>query len=483
MKTKNHENSSFLKGTRVLVVDDDAGVCGAIASAVQQEGAAVSTAASGEEALKLAGDSRFHLMITDVRMPGMDGIELMQRLKEANQEMETIIITGFGDVPLAVKAIKDGAYDFITKPFTHVSQIVKSAERAIEKMSMQNEINELRSRVRGVDSFESLVGGSLVMQKVYERIAQVSPTDSTVLIQGETGTGKELVACAIHARSRRAEGPFIAVNCGSLTESLLESELFGHLKGAFTGALSTKIGLFEAASGGTIFLDEIDSTSQHTQVGLLRVLHDKQVRPVGSVSAKKVDVRIIASTQNDLFKLTEEGKFREDLYYRISAITISLPPLRERIEDLPLLAEHFLKIACERASKQPRHLSPKALELLTGYRWPGNVRELENVIEQAVLFSQRPVIRPSDLNIFIQKERTVRGKEMLKTLDNLEREHILRVLTFTCKNKAQAAKILGIPRTTLYQRMKKHQIANGNDATESASGQPAEVLPSRDSCG
>ncbi|MBI4831946.1 MAG: sigma-54-dependent Fis family transcriptional regulator [Candidatus Lindowbacteria bacterium] len=407
-------------------------------------------------------------MIADVRLPGIDGIELMRLLRERNETTETIIITGHGDIPLAVKAMKEGAVDFITKPFPQIGDVVLAVARALEKSKPGDYADVMTPHGQKVDRFESLVGASPVMQKVYERIAQVAPTDSTVLIRGETGTGKELVACAIHARSRRSNGPFIAVNCGALTESLLESELFGHLKGAFTGALMTKIGLFEAASGGTIFLDEIDSTSPHTQVGLLRVLQDKQVRPVGSVSTKKVNVRIIASTQKDLFELTQESKFREDLYYRVSSISIMLPPLRERMEDLPLLAEHCLKIACEKASKQRRGLSPKVLELLMSHSWPGNVRELENVIEQAVLFSQRPVIRPTDLGALVEKEKTAQTNQQLKTLDDLEREHILQVLKFTCKNKTQAAKILGIPRTTLYQRMKKHHISADSEEEEFA---------------
>lgn len=466
MQTKHCLRPGALRGARVLVVDDEVAVSKFIASAMETEGAIVDTAASGEEALEIMCGIDYDLMITDVKMPGIDGIELMRRTRERNEVIETIIITGHGDIPVAVRAMKEGAFDFITKPFPDVSQITVAAARALESSAPRNGRGEACRGGAGVDRFESLVGASPKMQKVYERISQVAPTDSTVLIQGETGTGKELVACAIHARSRRANGPFIAINCGALTESLLESELFGHLKGAFTGALMTKIGLFEAASGGTIFLDEIDSTSPHTQVGLLRVLQDKQVRPVGSVTTKRVNVRIIASTQKDPFKLTQEGKFREDLYYRISSISITLPPLRERMEDLPLLAEHCLKIACEKASKQRRGLSPKVLELLMSYSWPGNVRELENVIEQAVLFSQRPVIRPTDLGILVDKEKEPQTKQQMRTLDDLEREHILHVLKSTCKNKTQAAKILGIPRTTLYQRMKKHQISADSDDGE-----------------
>lgn len=450
--------TNMLNGARVLVVDDDARVTRLVVTAIRREGARVETASSGEEALRILAHSDYDLVIADVKMPGIDGLELMRRLRCRNSHTETIIITAYGDIPLAVRAMKEGAYDFITKPF-HLTQILAAADRALEKRAMTREIEELRSRIQESDRFESLVGGSQVMHRVYERIAQVAPTESTVLVQGETGTGKELVARAIHARSPRLKGRFIVINCGSLTESLLESELFGHVKGAFTGATSTRIGLFEAAAGGTIFLDEIDSTSQHTQLGLLRVLEDKQVRPVGSVSAKTVDARVICSAQRDLSRLKEAGQFREDLYYRISGLTIALPPLKERMEDLSLLAEHFMKLACEKSSKQPRRLSAKAMDSLMRYSWPGNVRELENAIEQAVLFSRGPVIEEYELTMVTKNSTPAGGLHAVGTLDDLERQHILRVLGLTGNNKRRAAQILGIPRTTLYQRMKKHRIS------------------------
>jgi len=460
MNTKEQQRSNLLKGARVLIVDDDTEVLRLMTSAIERAGATVGTAASGEQGLEMAANSDYDLMITDVQMPGIDGIELMRRVKELIPDMETIVVTGHGDIPLAVKAMKEGAYDFITKPFADIRQVVTAAERALERTAMEHEIEELRSQVKGVNSFESLIGGSPQMQRIYQQIDYVATSDSIVLVQGETGTGKELVAHAIHNRGDRASGPFIAVNCGTLTEALLESELFGHIKGAFTGAHATKIGLFEAAAHGTIFLDEIDSTSQHTQLGLLRVLQDKEVRPVGSIATRTIDVRIIAASQRDLFKVTEEEKFREDLYYRISAITISLPPLRERIEDMPILADHFFKIEAEKGAKRPRRLSPKAMELLMGYRWPGNVRELQNIIHQAVLFSKKPVITRADLNMFIQKERLARGKQSIKSLEDIESEHIQQVLRFTRQNKAQAAKLLGIRRGTLYQKMKKYGISS-----------------------
>ena len=459
MNATDSRRSGFLHGARVLVVDDDVKVAQLTGSTVQREGAVVKIATSGEEALEIVADSDYDLLFADLKMPGIDGIELMHRLRDRNPDMETIIITAYGNIELAVRAMKEGAYDFITKPF-HLSQIVVAAERALQKTAMEQKIQELSSRVKEVKKFESLVGGTLVMQEAYARIAQVAPTENTVLVHGETGTGKELVAHAIHAKSRRADGPFIIVNCSTISESLLESELFGHMKGAFTGAFSNKVGLFGAATGGTIFLDEIDSTSQQIQLSLLRVLEDKKVRPVGSVARKKVDVRVIASTQRDLFKLTKAGSFREDLYYRISAITITLPPLRERIEDVALLAEHFLRKHSKTTCKQPRHFSAGAIESLMNYHWPGNVRELENVVKQAVLFSQDPVINQSELSMCLQTGRESRERQPLKQLTDLEREHIVRVLIHTCNNKMRAARILGIPRTTLYQKMKKHLISS-----------------------
>jgi len=458
MNTMEPQRSNLLKGARLLIVDDDTKALRLMTSAIERAGATVGAAASGEEGLEMAANSDYDLMITDVQMPGIDGIELMRRVKDLIPDMETIVVTGHGDIPLAVRAMKEGAYDFITKPFADIRQVVTAAERALEKAVLQNRIEELESHIRGMDKFESLVGSSPQMQNVYKWISQVAPTESTVLIHGETGTGKELVARAIHARSNRANGPFIAVNCGTLAESLLDSELFGHLKGAFTGAHSTKIGLFEAANGGTIFLDEIDSTSHHTQLGLLRVLQDKEIRPVGSVSTKTVDVRVIVCSQKDLFKLAEEGKCREDLYYRISSLPIALPPLRERMGDIPLLSKHFLEAFCKRASKQIDGFSPEAMDLLTSYRWRGNVRELENVIKQAVLFSKKAIIERSDLAKLIEKKGSTRTKQTIETLDENEREHILRALRSAGDNKVLTAKMLGIQRGTLYKKMKKYGI-------------------------
>ena len=476
MKAEDNTQSSLLQGARVLVVDDDERICKIIASELQEEGAVVDMAFSGEGALELTQSTEYHLVTTDVRMPGIDGIELMHRLKSQNPDLEVIIITGFGDISLAVKAMKQGAYDFIPKPIQHLSQIVAAAERALEKSAMRNEIYELRSRIGEDNRFESLIGNSLAMRRIYHRIAQVAPTDSTVLIQGKTGTGKELAALAIHARSQRANGPFIPINCGSLSEQLLESELFGHLKGAFTGAISSKIGLFEAATEGTIFLDEIDSMPPHTQVGLLRVLQDKQIRPIGSVSMRKIDVRIVASTQESLFKLTESGVFREDLYYRISSVIIALPLLKERGEDIPLLADHFLKIACQKASKEQYRLLPEAVTSLMNHNWPGNVRELENAMEHAVLFSQKPVITPADIQQLIQIPRSDQGDLttgteaassagestgnvsfgiQLPTIEEAKDLLIEEALIRADGNKSAAAELLGMTRQSLNRRIKQ----------------------------
>jgi len=443
---------------RILIIEDDEGMQFFLSEALQKQEYKVFSFSDAEKALTWLEKEACDLILLDIKLPGMDGIEAIDPIR-GRSDAAIIVITAFGNKKLALDAIHKGAYDYFTKPFL-LDEMEVTIKRALEKGRLQKELVQLRKKAIESVTFPDIIGQGHVIKQVFRQVARAAETDATVLILGETGTGKELAAHATHARSRRTNGPFIIVNCSSLSESLLESELFGHLKGAFTGACSDKVGLFDAATGGTIFLDEIDSTSQQIQLSLLRVLEDKQVRPVGSVSRKMVDVRVIASTQRDLFKLTKEGAFREDLYYRISAITITLPPLRERIEDVPLLAEHFLRKLCKQASKQPRSFSTKALESLMSYHWPGNVRELENVIKQAVLFSQEPVINQPELSIFIQNGRASQENHALKKLDDMEREHLVRVLVHTRNNKTRAARILGIPRTTLYQKMKKHLLSS-----------------------
>jgi len=436
---------------RLLAVDDDPGILEVEREVLTAEGYTVETATSGQEALSMVRATPFDLVLTDLRMPSMDGLQLLREFTEADPEMPVIILTGHGDIGCAVESIKQGAYDFLTKPL-HIEKLVITVEKALERRQLRANIDLLERQVSGRDHLGALTGSCAGMQQVYQKIEHVAPTNSTVLILGESGTGKEMVAKEIHRLSHRSNKPFVAFSCSNLPPSLLDSELFGHEKGAFTDASSSKTGLFEAAQGGTIFLDEIGSTTVQTQAGLLRVLQEREVRRVGSTVSRKVDVRVIAATNLDLDKAMEEGTFRADLYYRLGSVILILPRLRERVEDIPLLASQFLQKSCEKRKMPPRQLSPRSLELLTGYSWPGNVRELENVIEHAVIFSPREVIRPKDLarcvaNLF--------QDEHPDTLDELEKRHIQDILKRTSGNKVHAARLLGIPRSSLYRKLKR----------------------------
>lgn len=440
---------------RLLAVDDDPGILEMERDVLSAEGYVVETALSGEDAIRRAHESPFDIVLSDLRMPSMDGLDLLKEFAEIDPEMPVIILTGHGDITSAVASIKNGAYDYLTKPL-HVQKLVITVEKALERRQLRANIDLLQKQIRGRDHLGALIGTCPAVQQVFQKIEHVAPTNSTVLILGDSGTGKEMVAKEIHRLSPRHDRPFVALSCSNLPQALLESELFGHERGSFTGATACKPGLFEAAQGGTIFLDEIASTSTQTQAGLLRVLQEREVRRVGSNVSRKVDVRVIAATNLDLDKAMEEGTFRADLYYRLSSVVLTLPRLRDRVEDIPLLASHFLQKVCENLKKPPRRLSPRAMELLTGYAWPGNVRELENVIEHAVIFSPREVIRPKDLT------RSVAGlfrDEYPDTLEDLEKRHIEEILKRTSGNKVHAAKILGIPRSSLYRKLRRFELA------------------------
>jgi DNA-binding NtrC family response regulator len=387
----------------------------------------------------------------------MDGISLLKKLKQIQPNGEVIIVTGFGDIETAVQSIQSGAYNYITKPFQNEKLLI-DIQKALEKKSLQENLNILKDRLEGEGRFGHLIGSSPAIAKIFHMIKQVALTESTVLILGESGTGKELVAKEIHARSRRRDKPFIVVNCGSLPSTLLESELFGHVKGAFTGAVNTKIGLFEAAHGGTLFLDEIGTANMQTQVGLLRVLQSKEIRKVGSTADKKIDVRILAASNLDLKNAAEKKEFREDLFYRLSAVTIMLPPLRERVEDILPLCMHFLTSFCYKHHKKQKTLSPKAIETLIGYQWPGNVRELEHVMENAVIFSERDHIRPKDLSLEMDSQDDKTTSDNVLTLEEAEEEHIKKMLQRAAGNKLKASKLLKIPRATLYRKIQKYKI-------------------------
>ncbi len=384
---------------RVLIVDDEPTLLRALESLLQRYGYAVTALESPIVATQRLAQEDFDVALLDIKMPELSGLELLTAVKHRRPEIEVVMMTGHATVETALAALKAGAYDYLTKPFDDVELVARAVAKAAERKMLFDRNRQLEDRLRERDGSapEGLVGNSPGMREVARLIDAVAYSSATVLVTGESGTGKELVARAVHARSPRRSHPFVALNCGALTETLLESELFGHVKGAFTGAQRDQKGLFDAADGGTIFLDEIGDIPAPTQVRLLRVLQEGEFKRVGAAESVRVDVRVIAATHRELPKLVKSGKFREDLFYRLNVINIPLPALRERIEDVPLLAHHFLRRYAERLGKKVRTVTPEALELLGGYRWPGNVRELENAIERAVVLCRGDSVLPGDL--------------------------------------------------------------------------------------
>ncbi len=441
---------------RILLVDDDPAQVMLASEILEPDGHDVRTALSGEEALKALGSEPADLVVADLMMPGMNGFDLLREIREAWPELPVIFLTGHDDVASAVSAIKEGAENYVTKPFD-VDRFRLIIARALERKALRDDNARLREIVRSRrGSFGTILGSSAVMQDLYDQIEVVAPTDSTVLLLGESGTGKDLTAREIHRRSTRTDGPFLAVNCGALPGNLLESELFGHEKGAFTGATATKVGLFEAANGGTIFLDEIGTTSESTQKSLLRVLQEREVRRVGGTQSHPINVRVISATNSNLQEAMAQGSFRSELYFRLSGVILHLPPLRAREADIASLAEHFLAQTCHRHNKPMLSFSPRAMERLGRYHWPGNIRELENVIERAVIFAQRSIIGPGDLQL-PGPGGGVPSPEL--ALDAIVRDHLTQVLERCGGNKSQAAKLLNVPRTTLYKLLKKHGLS------------------------
>jgi DNA-binding NtrC family response regulator len=444
------------KKARILVVDDEAPMRESLKDWLMEEGYEVGLATSGQEAIAMARKKSWDVILLDLKMPGMDGVETLQRLKgkEVNTEAEILMMTAYATVDTAVQAMKEGAFDYLVKPFSpdeiemQIKKIVAHRELVLENILLRQKLEE-RSE------YDEIVGKSDVMQKIYDLISQVAPTDSTVLITGESGTGKELIAQAIHGNSQRCYMPFIAVSCGALPDSLLESELFGYEKGAFTGADYTKKGRFELADKGTLFLDEIGDISLKTQVDLLRVLQQKEFRRLGGQEEIKVDVRVLAATNQDLKKAISENRFREDLFYRLNVISIHVPPLRERKEDIPLLAKAFIRRYCLELNKEPVQIASTAMKLLMDYNWPGNVRELENVIERALVIGRGIEIVTDDLP-FSRKEL---GTESFpKSLKLMEKMHIKKILEELDWNISKAARVLEIDRQTLYNKIEKYHI-------------------------
>jgi len=447
----------MLRQSRVMIVDDDPETLALLREVIAKEGYQVESAEDAESALRQIGDWQPDLVIADIHMPGMDGLALLAAVREKAPEILVILLTAYGSLKTAVDAIKAGAFDYLSKPFI-VEDIRLVVRRALEHKKLQRENRSLRDQLRERYRFDNLVGSSPGMVAVYKLVARVAETDSTVLIQGESGTGKELIARAIHANSARSNGPFVAIDTGSLAESLLESELFGHERGAFTGAVASRKGLLEQAHQGTCFLDEIADLSPVMQSKLLRSLQEREVRRVGSDAPRAIDVRIIAASKKPLKPLVESGSFREDLYYRLEVVTIVLPPLRDRMEDIPLLSQYFVDRFGRAKEKTVTRISPEALELLMRYSWPGNVRELEHVIERAIALTPHPVIVAEDLPQAIRAE-TIKENARARgwcTLHEMEKEYIQRVLEAHRQDHGQAAAILGIHRKTLLRKLRQY---------------------------
>ena len=445
------------KKPRILVVDDEWAMQEALRDWLKEDGYEVGLASSGEEAIVQAKQENWEVILLDLKMPGMDGLEALKRLKEVNPEAEILMMTAYATVDTAVQAMKEGAFDYLVKPFDpdevemQIKKIVQHKDLVLENLLLRKTLEEKFQ-------YDEIIGKSDAMQEIFGMISRVAPTDSTVLITGESGTGKELIAQAIHANSERSYMPFIAVSCGALPDALLESELFGYEKGAFTGATHAKRGRFEMADGGTLFLDEIGDISLKTQVGLLRVLQQKEITRLGSEQTTKVDVRILAATNRDLKQAIQEKRFREDLYYRLNVISIHIPPLRERTEDIPLLVETFIRKFCAEMNKEEKKVGLSALKLLMDYDWPGNVRELENVIERALVIGQGREILPDDLPF---SRSVLRPTELPKSLKLMEKIHIERILKENDWNISKAARELEIDRQTLYNKMQKYEINKG----------------------
>jgi len=444
----------------ILIIDDDESIRDSCSQVLRKEGYTAKAAKDGNEGLKFFKQEFFHLVLLDLKLPGLDGMEILSRIKEKYPDTPVIIITGYASIESAVEAMKRGAFNYLTKPFSP-DQVRIAIKKALDSRKIFFENIYLREELKKKSEFDMVVGKSKAMEKVLDVVKRVSSSESTVLITGESGTGKELLAREIHNHSPRNNAPFVVVDCGALVETLFESELFGHVKGSFTGAHETKHGRFEVANGGTIFLDEISNISLNIQAKLLRVIQEREITRVGSARPIKVDVRILAATNENLTELVKIGKFREELFYRLSVVPIHLPPLRERKDDTPLLVDHFLQKYNKRARKKISTISTAVKKALMEYDWPGNIRELENTIERAVVLSKGDEIELEDLVYHgISSSSSPFHPEggKYKSLDELEKEYIKIVLQAERGNKSKSAKILGIDRKTLNSKVKKYKI-------------------------
>ena len=469
-----------MPAAKILVADDDAVARELLAEALKKEGYDVEAFSNGADTIARGKQQKVDVVLTDIRMGTVDGLTVLREFKRFSPDTSIVLLTAFGSLEGAIEAIKQGAYDYLAKPFRK-EEIKLVVQRSLDHCRLVRENARFRDELKGKDEWSPLVGSSPAMLEVYKLVARVSESRSTVLLQGESGTGKELIARAIHSNGPRRDKPFIAVNCGALPDTLLESEMFGYEKGAFTGAVGMKAGLFEAATGGTLFLDEIGELGPALQVKLLRVMQEHEVRRVGGTTSLKVDVRIIAATNRDLEQLVKEEKFRDDLYYRLNVVRITLPSLVERREDIPMLAHHFLQKYSVGSSGVVRGLLPETMAVLKQYRWPGNVRELENAIERAVSLSHGPLLTPDDLpealrqgamaDVDAKLSKVDQADEARMTLEEVEKRHLVRVLKETKGNKVKAAKILGIDRRTLYRMAERFGLDLG-DESEGADKEP-----------
>ena len=449
-----------MAGEKILIVDDEKSMCQYLSIMLKKEGYEVKTVNRGKKAVNEVKEGNYDVVITDIKMEGMDGIQVLAEIKKIDQNLPVVIMTAYASQKTAIEALNKGAFYYLIKRAKN-EEIKMVIRNALDMHRVRNENVFLKKQLKKKDDFKEIIGKSDEIQQVFQLVDKVADTDSTILICGESGTGKELIAKAIHYRSGRSNQPFVSINCGALPESLLESELFGHVKGSFTGAIKDKDGLFKVACGGTFFLDEVGETSPAIQVKLLRVLQEREIIPVGGTTPIKVDVRLIAATNADLERAVQEDTFRADLYYRLNVIPIVIPPLRERRDDVELLVDHFLKIAGENTGRT-RNISKETMELLVNYDWPGNVRELENIIERAVILEEGDEITIDSLPDKIRNHSRQRRKIVMEkaqmTLEELEKEYLISVLEATGWQKKKASSILGINASTLYRKIQRYGL-------------------------
>jgi DNA-binding NtrC family response regulator len=443
----------------IMIVDDEKIVRESLFHWFTKLGHTAEKASSGFKALELLEKNPFDVLFVDIRMPEMNGIELLEKVKTEYPETVVVIITAYGSIESAVKAMQLGASDYLLKPFKpdYLSLVM---EKVAQQVRLSSECNYLRGRLEKITRFDDIIGQGPAMQKIFDLILEVADSDASILLTGETGTGKELVAKAIHAKSKRSHFPFIPINCGALPDSLLESELFGHQKGAFTGAIHSRRGLLEVAAGGTLFLDEIGEVSAKMQIDLLRVLDEKKIRRIGNCQSVMVDFRLISATRRNLEQEIAAGNFREDFFYRINVITVHLPPLRDRKEDIPLLLQHFLDKYSQETTKRVDHITPDTMGRLIAYEWPGNVRELENAVERAVVLAKSRTLDMQDF-AFLPKASAMFSRPM--SLRDMEKQYIRRILEECGWNVTKAAKILDINRVTLHKKMKRFAVQKNPD--------------------